>query len=744
MPQQSLDIPLRTSSVNALSHGMLASMGSREDLKRDNKASKAQRILGTADLNIPSEHSERDEKKRTRRPSFMRNPETRSQKSAASQKSAGFVAFPAVTQETTLPQPHLRVRASSPLLGQEYRSQDAPPLPKKIHHSGSSSALFSYFNPRDSTIEPTSASPASEKTPETTNNTEPRFHLKQPKGPMKESKRKMRPPRIDLSLLFPKPRTSGPPLLSPQRMVDSPSSASVFSEQSTGKPKNDLHVTGKRLTKTSPTPKASARVGPAHSPVAEVDESPASPQMGNPDWVDPSLVRTVRTSEMDMALDKYSFIQKQSQSERRPSATSSQRHRSRDRIQDADARSTDSLRKVSSNSSVGGWSKETYLSPTSAWPTHSRRSHSPNTRTADRQVSSSKRPVSKKSSKSTIKNVDLNVSSVLCLSSSEDEDDEEEPLKDRPEERKNWRDSVTTFGDFEAEICTASAAQATKGAIRRVERPMSTSTRGSQLTARQSVQRKPSMSSGGKSSLASRKAASRRSSGVPAILEPEFLHGDPIFSQLRSPTLSQKEINRRSRIMTVTRQEETLLEAMRQRHGKITPSIFHYNGTEEPDRRSMISGPSRDSFYGSDTSFLRLSPGLPPNAAKLEQGATHTEKDGTTSKGTASDTEQTTSNSMASPRASLVYSESLPSPATSAASPMTPTLPIHRFSSVSQKPAPNHPPPPVPDVQRRHSRRRTDSSEAIVLGETEQPTEKNEFPIWALGWNENTNLTAVH
>lgn len=737
MPQQSLDIPLRTSSVNAVSHGMLAPMKSREDLKRD-KPSKAQRLLGTTEIPLPQEPQQRtDETKRTRRPSFMRNPETKSQ------KSAGFVAFPTVTQETSLPSPNLRVRASSPLLGQEYRSHDAPPLPRKIHQSGSSSALFSYFNSRDSTIEPTSgfagstkSSLKSEKSSEPLNSTEPRLHLRQPKGPMKESKRKMRPPRIDLSLLFPKPRTNGPPLLSPQRMVNSPSSVSVFSEQSAVKPKEDLHAVGKRLTKTPPTTRATSRV--PSSPV------PASPQLSNPDWVDPSLVRTVRTSEMDLALDKYSFVQKQSQ--RRPSSTLNSRHQNRDRTQDADAKSTDtSLRKVPSNSSAGAWSKETYLSPKSARPTHTQRSRSPNRQTVDLQVPSTKSSVSKKSSKSTLKNVDLNVSSVLCLSSSEDEEDEEEELpKDRQEGHKSWRDSVTTFGEFEAEICTASAAQATKGTIRRVERPMSTSTRGSQLTARQSVHRKPSMPSEGKSSLATRKTPSRRSSGVPAILEPEFFHGDPIFSQRRSMALSQKEMNRRSRIMTVTRQEETLLEAMRQRRGKITPSIFNYTGADEPDRRSMISGPSRDSFYGSDTSFLRLSPGLPPNLAKIEQGATHIDKDGSTSKGTASDTEQKTGNSMASSRASLVYSESLPSPATSAASPLTPTLPIHRFSTYSQKPPPNYPPPAVPEAQRRHSRRRTDSSEAIVLGETEQPTDKAEFPIWALGWTENTNLTAVH
>ncbi|BAE57610.1 unnamed protein product [Aspergillus oryzae RIB40] len=227
-----------------------------------------------------------------------------------------------------------------------------------------------------------------------------------------------------------------------------------------------------------------------------------------------------------------------------------------------------------------------------------------------------------------------------------------------------------------------------------------------------------------------------------------------MVSQVRKPSqrarLQQSQQNRRSRVIAVTRQEEHLLEAMRQRKGKITPSLFHearYQDSLEPDRNSMLSVPSRDSFYGSDISFLRLSPGLPPNMLRKDQGANNFDKDGSISQGTASDAEQKTTNSSASPRVSLIYSESLPSPATSGASPLTPTLPIHRFSPLpSQKPPPRNPPPAIPSVQRRHSRRRTDSSEAIVLGDSEERKETDDFPIWALGWggNDNANLTAVH
>lgn len=195
--------------------------------------------------------------------------------------------------------------------------------------------------------------------------------------------------------------------------------------------------------------------------------------------------------------------------------------------------------------------------------------------------------------------------------------------------------------------------------------------------------------------------------------------------------------------MAVTKQEEHLLEAMRQRKGKVTPSIFG-NNAPDPEQSSMLSVPSRDSFYNSDVSFLRLSSAAPPLPAG--PSASHSDN-GHSSQGATSDAERKTINSAASPRASLAYTESLPSPTTtSGASPLTPTLPIHRFSPLpSNKPPPRQPPPPVPQDQRRHSRRRTDSSEAIVLDEGDEEQPQEEFPIWAFGFeNENRGLTAVH
>ncbi|PLB50140.1 hypothetical protein P170DRAFT_354838 [Aspergillus steynii IBT 23096] len=764
MPQPNLNIPLRTSSAHGAEGGMQLGNVSHEELMRE-KASKAQKILGTADLSFHQDHPKWEEKKKGHRPSFMKSSE------AKSKKGSSFVPFPSSVPENANPPPHLRVRASSPLLGQEYRSQDVPPpsLPKtskKVHHSGSASALYSYFTSRDSSAEQnknggssrkesSSAESANSNSPEQTGSS---MGLKQPAGFMKESKRKMRPPRIDLSLLFPKPRATAAPLLSPQRLVNSPSAISMASEYSAPNPKKpDNHVPGKKLAKTPPPSRRSARRPSGLESISDAGESTTSNGASTSNWTDPSLERAVGTTEMELALEKYSGLQQPSRSApRTKSDRTRSRTLSRDQLHNNDAQpSSGSLRKVPSNTSTGGWSKETYLSPkTCAHPRPTRARNSSNPRhneMPEKFPIPENQSMSKKSSKSTLKNSDLNNLSVLCLSSSEDEDDddeEDELTGNQLTGHKGMRDSVTTYGgDSDAEICTASAAQATRGTLRRVERTISTSSRGSRPLQRQaSVRRNPSMSSAGRSSVATRKSQSRRSSGIPTISEPEFYHGDPIFSQMRHSNLSRKEIDRRSRIMTVTRQEETLLEAMRQRHGKITPSLFHetrFNG-QEPDRNSMLSvAPSRDSFYGSGTSFLRLSPGLPPHQARSDQATSNFDKD---SHGAPSDTDQKTVYSGVSPRASLVYSESLPSPATSAASPMTPTLPIHRFSPLpSQKPPPRQPLPPVPQSQRRHSRRRTDSSEAIVLDDTQNSKEKTEFPLWAVGWNnEGASLTAVH
>jgi hypothetical protein len=230
--------------MHASKSGVRSPAASPGDSRNEN-TSKAYKILGATDASVHESHPKRDDKRRSRRPSFMRAPEIKSQ------KSGGFVPFPTAAPETNIPQQHLRVRASSPLLGHEFRPDDASghPMPastKKVHQSGSASALFSYFSSRDSSANAISGigvatsdfGPAVDSKSESQHSAESGSSLRQPKGSMKDSKRKMRPPRIDLSLLFPKPKATAEPLLSPQRLVASPSAISIVSEHPVIKTKN--------------------------------------------------------------------------------------------------------------------------------------------------------------------------------------------------------------------------------------------------------------------------------------------------------------------------------------------------------------------------------------------------------------------------------------------------------------------------------------------------------------------------
>jgi hypothetical protein len=476
----------------------------------------------------------------------------------------------------------------------------------------------------------------------------------------------------------------------------------------------------------------------------------------SPRWENPE--RTVGTSEIDLALDRYA-------GRRSLFSRSSVYTASREQLQQEQQHPAETIQQRRAHSPINGRRKDLYLSPPSKPDAGSGQSRS----RTNSNTNSTKTTVTKKSSKSTLKNKDLQKSSVLCLSSSEDEDsDQDTTPTENGTKNKNFRDSVATYGDYEPELYTASTAHATVGTptLKRVDRALSTSSRGSSQVSSlvssrrsghippipQSRRHTSNPSSNRPPAVTQRKSSQpRRTTKVPLTAEADILNQFP-QSRTRTPQEMKelKEMNRRSRVIAVTRQEQDLLEAMRVRKGKITPSIFQHNGNQangaQTDRNSVISGP-RDSFCGSDTSFLRLSAAFPPANTQSEQGASHMDKHGSPSQSSSSDTEQKTGNSIASPGFSMGYSESLPSPATSGASPLTPTLPIHRFSPLpSQKPPPRGPPPAIPEDQKQHTRRRTDSSEAIMLNDNGEQR-KHDLPLWSFDfdWNQDrTSVAAVH
>ncbi|KAJ5138361.1 uncharacterized protein N7515_003209 [Penicillium bovifimosum] len=718
-------VPLRTSSRTPVRIDPEEKKGTTV---ADRRASKAQRFFGT-DITLPKEHGGWQEAPNVPRPSFVKPP------GSAPKQGSGFMPFPNPSDHL-IPEQNLRVRASSPLLGQNYQSQEAaPPLPKpskKIHHTGSSSTLFSYFTSKESS-KSVKNQPLQPRVRHGLS-IDPQVTYTQVSDPPKESKRKMRPSRIDLSGLFPKPKNPAPQtLLSPHRMVDSPSPVSTVVAEPAPHKVDRISTTQKITSRRPvdiPTRRSSAvtkndpyKHGIDNSDLPSIAESKSS------DWLDHPLERTVGTSEIDLALDRYA-------GRRSLMSRSSMYSNSREHLQQEQPRHQETRKSSRRARSPTSRPKDNYLSPTTCPDSGRARGKSTSQESWKSDVWNSKSvksSLTKKSSKSTLKNKDLRNTSILCLSSSsEDEDDDEEHTPTTaPKNGNKFRGSVDPYGDYEGEVYTASTAHATTAtAVRRFARAPSTSSRGSHLTEKSQPipaarPRKASQTSNGKSSQTTRRSTqANRSSGVPTIPD-EILAA---FPQQPSRTPAElKELNRRSRVIAVTRQEQDLLEAMRVRKGKVTPSLFNAAGA---DRRSLASGPSRDSFCGSDTSFLRLSNVFPPFDARSEKSVAQT--------GTA----------LPSPGFSTDYSESLPSPSTNGASPLTPTLPIHRFSPLpSPKPPPQGPPPAIPEDQKLHTRRRSDSSEAIMFHAGGELKHNHGLPLWSFDfdWNqERANIATVH
>ncbi|KAH8701663.1 hypothetical protein BGW36DRAFT_371272 [Talaromyces proteolyticus] len=685
----------------------------------------------------------------------------------------------------------LRVRASSPLLGRNYHSSQrstvsshhSPELPQ-VRKSGSWSDLRPSPHTDSYSFDTQSQRSLAFGVVE-----DMRGILFANKGPIpkdvtptkpesaKDKKKKMRPSRIDLSLLFPKPKPASAPLLSPQRYTNSPSP--VHSEFSATK-----RTSSTKLTK--PRSRSNSRKEVQKDVIPEeplpIPSRPRKTQVL--DWFDIPVEKSIRVGgvniEDDTEVDDEDFSPSMV-SDPPPQIHLPKQHKEANLALPTSAKAASRRSSLTSRASRRtSYTIDSHLSPQPTTPFSERLSTSLQAwqSEGDLRLRNPKPALSKKSSHSTLMISDLTKTSVLSLSSSEDEDDGE----DRREEDENYgellvkratpqrafRESVSTFEDFEPEICTAEAVVATRGhaltQLNRAHSKMSTSSSDSHRTARRQSHGHQSYSSNPRSSVTAKRQDSRASRRVSLIEEREELtdthNGN---SQLRPvPAYSNMHsAKRRSRIIAVTRQEESILEAMRLRNGRFTPSMYgEISTTPNPDSesesttsRSMppaprIQEPAHTPDYG--TSFLRLSTVMSPSQgtalSMAGEGATSKDKEAFMSLSSASDNEQKTeTNSTASPRLSLAYSETHSSSSTTGyTSPMTPTLPIHRFSP--RAPPPSHAPPPIPpEAAKRHSRRRTDSSEAIRLDD-EVANDKEpevEYPLWAIKWARDSVDLAV-
>lgn len=720
------------------------------------------------------------------------------------------------------------MRASSPLLGRSYQSNQSsarqsfrPPLPMEnpqLRNSGSTAGFahdpnfdeYAFdtrsqlslafgvvddmrgigFPQLDSSKSPKNAKPAKPAKPTT------------PKGDRRaEDAPKKKPSRLDLSLLFPKPKPAAAPLLSPQRYTNSPSPVtSEFSE----KPQPA------KLTKPRSRGNVRASIKEAPAPIPEEPPFPrkrVSTRKPAVDWFDVPLEQIIRLGET-LEVDEEEDIKKSDRVLDHPNPVNEAKHskpiaptptpaplpRVTKPIQPIQPdiaktsspvdsrRSSRTPSRVSNHTSRGSRGSENHYYRQPLPPSNTNRPRaSLQTWQSEGDLRSAQKPAGrllKKKSSSTFHTKDLTKNSVLSLSSSEDEgtdadEDYGEQLVRKAAPSRGPRDSFATNDYVEPEICHAEAVVATKGyqltRLGRANSNVSSVSSDSRSTQRRPIpSRADSVSSMSRSSVSTKMYGSSAHFDVPLIEEPEEQAEE--VSSTRRPRLSSQSYSdlhsakRRSRIIAVTRQEESLLEAMRLRNGRITPSIFKDiepgaeraagNGDSESVSAAVSSPePVQTQF---DTSFLRLSAAMriPPIAApNLAESESLIDKDSYSSHGPTPDTDQKNDNNnnafTASPRLSLAYSETPSSSSTMGhASPVTPTLlPIHRFSHQLAAPPPSHALPPLPDevATRRHSRRRTDSSDAIVLeeGETEKLSSPPVYPLWAVKWGRDPDDVAI-
>lgn len=679
----------------------------------------------------------------------------------------------------------LRVRASSPVLGQTYRAHQqaeaaSHPLPPEAHQlrkSGSWSNLASPVKDMQSLdFETQSQRNLAFSDIEGLRGIGfPPKQLHQPVQQRESPKRKARPSRIDLSLLFPKPRSSVAPLLSPQRYTDSPSPVpSDGSLERSKKPENKS---------AKPNPEAKNSPPGWQEPSFKIHRSipPKSNGSRPVDWFDMPIEKTIRFDDplLDGEIDEVEAEERLSVPPeglqyRGPSPQ--RRRRSPSRSPKRSPGETASHRLSSAASSLAtrntntNRTPETHISPRPIVPVSSRIQHSlqawqsaasePGTKPRSKKGGR----VSKKTSSSTLMTTDLNQSSVLSLSSSEDEgeDDGEEVKTDQHDDddealgeelvsqaapKTIFRDSIATYGELEPEICTAKAVVATKGpAITQVDRKLSFTSGHSAPDSTLRPQRRsraPSLSTYSTSRRAS------RASTNPAISKPGDFH-ENLLPVRQSLIESNVPGNRRSRVMAVTREEESFLEALRRRNGRITPGMWQEiqrasTASDTGDTASISPRTQRDSLMqNSNTSFLRLSANLSSSVTPIPKQGAPSKDQRALSMDTTSDSEQKTDEpANGASSVSLVYSDTPSSASTTGnGSPLTPTLPIHRFSPPTQPPS--YPPPPVSgSVPPRHPARHSHGdAETIMLGQTGNPKNaKPDYPLWGARFN---NLAIVH
>lgn len=703
--------------------------------------------------------------------------------------------------------PFLRTRPSSPLLGQTFtRGTGGPGSMAEstigpLRQYGSSSTLHSYYDPQKSPLavsQQTSASSARDfalrkgcpplatsQAHYTAQISPPHVESVEADEPQAQTSSKRRPPRIDLSMLFTKPRASSIPLLSPQRLMNSPSPQSTdTSAEAPTVPKTPRTPTSatfrsKRLKKSPPKAAPDQPRQLRHMPGGLDDDQDhgfgkrnvVKQRVGIKNWfdgVEGEISDEDGTGEPELEDDMMpkSEIMTSPTPPTEPFASyfpsTSSLERQGDPIRSAatyfpptPARSQEDLltKQVSSKDSRQKSPSTTHFNQLKPRPR-------PIDAKSDLSLQSRVVSVaSKKIVSSSLESSNLQEQSVLHLSSSDDEGEDEE-VPPMPSLRASLASAYTGVSS-EVEFGTAKAAKPSFPLMANIRGhpPGRSSKPLTQIRSRHPVPVEPVIPDRRSSHRISSQVGENRSSMAPSAASREmsvpedesitFPMGVEKVSQSSRQSLASSQSGlsrRRSRIMHVTRQEEKLLENMRQKRATMRQSILPEATQSNTDDNSVHEHRPRTSGAGvgdAERSFLRLSTQsmMPPRPSTAEGNGVDLPG---SMEGTTFGRLTPIVNHTFPDRTSLVFSSdgALPSPSTSQsrASPVTPTLPLAADDRRSGAPSNrNSVVTFAPPTHRySHLRGRTNSSHVIMLdafdGDAKSQQigvqEQEDFPLW--------------
>ena len=354
--------------------------------------------------------------------------------------------------------------------------------------------------------------------------------------------------------------------------------------------------------------------------------------------------------------------------------------------------------------------------------------------------------------------VNLQKDSVLWLSSSDDESEADESLQsDIGTTIPGIRDSliVGQSDSSDVEIGTAHAVQTKRPRLEKeFSRPTSQShasrVKGTPLKTVEIPERQSSriFSFLNDQSPSLPNTPEGFFATAPRAMTSSDLVGDYLHS---STTASQKQRGV-SRLMTVTAQEELLLEAIRSKRASMRPNVIAETArrTSQRDQVGRSISPQRPRTAGLEAEFAafpRLDQDSVPTLSAFHNHRRSLSVSEALEFNGMEPRDSCSTDPLTSHRGSLAFS-SLPS-SSSQESPPTPPLESPPDTSARRTNSSTKRYSTLPTKYQRHSRVRTGSSAVIVLDNLDDDSsikfKQDALPIWAFnGWTERPGIAAVH